>query len=196
MSLVQLFAQTAGITVSPSWNSLRETSFHCLHYVCPLISFTTTFTKNWVVWYGLKFSRLLEADLRQSRIRNSCYCMIKLRVMRLSYNLFGLQWWFRIFNSMEVVYRNSGKLWAGNYSRNLVWYFLGGILHRNIWNPDYDTLTIPRLCECDNTYEERRSRYELVQGVVWMNLRHTRVRCDHKKIRLQHLMNAREENKI
>ena len=30
------------------------------------------------------------------------------------------------------------KLWAGNYSRNLVWDFLGGILDRNVWNTHWD----------------------------------------------------------
>ena len=42
---------------------------------------------------------------------------------------------------MKVVYRNSGKIWVGKYSRNIVLDFPNEILHRNIWNTDYDTLT-------------------------------------------------------
>ena len=31
-----------------------------------------------------------------------------------------------------------GKLWAGNYPRNLVSYLLDGILRETKWNPDED----------------------------------------------------------
>ena len=47
------------------------------------------------------------------------------------FTLFGAHQWFRIYSYIQSVYRNSGKLWAGQYSRNLVWDLLDGILHSN-----------------------------------------------------------------
>ena len=34
---------------------------------------------------------------------------------------------------IELVYKNSGKLWAGNFSRNLLLDFLNGISHIKYW---------------------------------------------------------------
>ena len=40
---------------------------------------------------------------------------VKMKLMRLSYDIFGAQIWFWIFNSKLRVWKNSRKLWAGNH---------------------------------------------------------------------------------
>ena len=44
-------------------------------------------------------------------------------------NLFGAQWWFWIYNSIQSMYINGGKIWSGNYPRNIFWYLLNEILN-------------------------------------------------------------------
>ena len=36
------------------------------------------------------------------------------------------------------ILQKSGKLWAGNYPRNLIWCFLDGISYETKFNPDED----------------------------------------------------------
>ena len=70
--------------------------------------------------------------------------------MILSNNLFRSQWWFWSFNLIEPVWRNSGKLWAGKYSRNLFLDFLGEISRKESWygysnilQPPENTIKVP-----------------------------------------------------
>ena len=66
-----------------------------------------------------------------------------MKVMIWSYKLFGAQWWFRIFNSIEPVYRNSGKIWARKFSRNTFLNLIHGISRTEYWD-GYSHTTIWR----------------------------------------------------
>ena len=70
---------------------------------------------------------------------------IKIKVMRLSWWIFGAERWFWIFNSKLIVGRNSGKLFTQVISFNIF------SKESFIENTKSDTLTLPCINQLGNT---------------------------------------------
>ena len=81
-----------------------------------------------------------------------------MKVVGLSWKLFVAQLWCQIYNSKQRFYRNSGKLWAGNFPGNLFWDFLEGISYDESWVRSPNTMTPWWWCESKNPIKRRQEK--------------------------------------